>query len=426
VLLNMILLATGLYLCAASLRTIRHSTPRNSWRLCTALLVIGVGSIFQQLLAERQWLPLAIGGLGAFLLLVTIERDSTGKTAHSPLRSLVVLAIGTWLMEVIHGRISLFAIVGLAHFVLILHLFADRGAHARLKADGLGAVASSIVGICLIVGVVGRNATVQCRNDKCSFAHILIRGGFQSENEFGIVCAIALTLSLAGRWRAGSMRSDRVLAVLLLLLVGSGSRTALVSTVAGLVAAFGISKMSSYRGTERLDGIHASSVGYLGIVFMVARLMAQRVGSESLSGRGKYWIAGLAGPGWMRPLGRGLQGWRDIELAHGFIHFPHSQLILLVVTSGLIGMSMFMLFFYTAFHSIRERSVIDLLPLTTLVTLCLTETIWNPVSVSWGTWIFVSIALFAGGEEGAGKLSHVALRQPSALAIEVGQKVVGG
>jgi hypothetical protein len=134
------------------------------------------------------------------------------------------------------------------------------------------------------------------------------------------------------------------------------------------------------------------------IPLVVGMVLVYRSDVSAFSNRGGMWALGLDAVSGYELAGHGLDWWKVLAASGyfgmGFDHGEHSEYLLIYFSGGIVALALFALVLYRlTYIAIAEQNSLirgAVVPLTFAV--CgITETIWNPLSVDQGTWLFYAL-----------------------------------
>lgn len=313
------------------------------------------------------------------------HRSPASAGINQPLWLALILTAWLFLRNAIGPGVSTDTLLGFSASLLLLgfaFLIRSR-ANVQMTPATVGRLLMLFLGVAILIGVVRGGAWIPCRAGKCSVAHQLYRGIFVSENSVALYAAAAASFAVSARRSA--LKWPRV-AVLLVVIAVTGSRTAMIALAAGLLAALALASLARRR--EDLFRLHRgwsalSAIGIVGVgMYLVVTAQA-----TSFSSRGHTWSAARAQLGGLGSLaGLGTARWPQLEDV-GLLpeHFPHSQVLHIVFGGGLIALALYVLLIRAL---LAERGGVTRLRLAALIApvlvfgfLGLTEVVWNPATV---------------------------------------------
>lgn len=340
---------------------------------------------------------------------------------QSPLLWAFLLVIWLMLRDAMTGRMSLTALSGfLVSLALIFSLSIVRSRARRpISQAEVTRIFLLIIGLAMIYAYIHGGQWLPCRPGKCNSIGELYRGIFQSENTIGLFAAMGVAFAVGAnrlRWK-----SPRI-ATLIIVILMSGSRTALAAIAMGVLVSAALSVLSSESNSTRrlspsLSYIASFSITAVGIYIIISSSTA------SLSGRGRIWQDARQAMGGMGSLtGIGVSEWPRLEKL-GLLpeHFPHSIYLHLAFGGGLIALALFTLMVGSLIAersgTSRARLTGTLCPAVTFALLGITEVIWNPATIDFNIALLLSLLVVSRSaapyESPRGQIEHGAEGAPS-------------
>lgn len=260
----------------------------------------------------------------------------------------------------------------------------------RVNLRLLAATAAFVVASLLIYQISGEaEATVACRDDKCGVFGDLWRSYFPQENNLGLFCATLIPLFLYLR---KPVLRYLFMAGALLLIIGSGSRTALLMTAIAILAMVILKKKSTSQIRRPIVWL---LVGAPLISFAVATLLLFSSDSNYFTNRGA--INAIVWNGFLRdptfgPGRRILYAAYENRITGRFIlQHEHGQLPYLLTNVGIVGALLFVVLVCGWVLMRAHKSSLEITLLAIISVGSVTEPIWE-ISVS--TAYFWSFALW--------------------------------
>ena len=236
-----------------------------------------------------------------------------------------------------------------------------------------------------------------CGNFKCNAIGVLLHGPFPSENSLGFAAAMCAVLYVIAVPRSRS--TAIVLAFLVATIYATYSRTSLLALGAAMalgVVQILLSRKPAAKNATVLANVVAMSCAVIPMIAGMA--LVYRSGSGAFSDRGRIWALGRTAASEYPVTGRGLDSWNLLTnsgfFGKHFALYPHSEYLLIYFSGGLVGLILFAVVIHRityiailAQNSLARGAVLPVY----FVTAAMTETIWNPLSVDVGTWIFFAL-----------------------------------
>jgi hypothetical protein len=238
-----------------------------------------------------------------------------------------------------------------------------------------------------------------CSRFKCNEIGALLHGPFASENSLGFAAAMCTVLYIVAVPRSRS--AVVILAFLVATIYATYSRTSLLAL--GVALALGgiqfllFPARATAKTPTRLIANGAAACCAV-IPMIVGMILVYHSDFRDFSDRGRIWMLGRAAADQFPVAGQGLDSWSDLTksgyFGKNFSLYPHSEYLLLYFSGGAIALILFALLIYriTYVAIIGQQSLARGVTLPVFfVTAGITETIWNPLSVDQGTWIFFAL-----------------------------------
>jgi hypothetical protein len=251
-------------------------------------------------------------------------------------------------------------------------------------------ISGIVVALPLISGGFGA-----CNKFKCNRIDAILEGPFNSGNLLGLATAMCAALLIVTT--VFTARTLMVLIFLLVVIYATMSRTSLLALGAavGLIA---VDRLLSRKfAFQRVSGSVAKvAATFIALCPMaIGMLLVFTSDYKAFSNRGNVWVLGREAVSGYAVTGRGLDWWDALKssgyFGSGFDHFTHSEYLLTYFAGGIIGLALFSMVLYRitflailAQNSLARGAVVPL----TFATCGIVETIWNPLTVDAGTWLF--------------------------------------
>lgn len=330
--------------------------------------------------------------VGAFLMIIFVndlQHPRPGPLNGAPF--LPVIALWVWLYVV-----NLFSVEDgevtrlISGVTLVVFLIVQRRRPINVQ-HFLSAALLTIAAILVWMPFYAKAFTA-CGRFKCTDFGAILQGPFGSGNLLGLAAAMCIALLLASPGR-------HMIAVAFLLgvLYATMSRTSLITI--GVVAILVI-----FDRVLRLSGKGLrTAAAWLALAIAAAPMLISvwliNIGDPAaFSNRGRIWSLGWDAVAGREFVGRGLDWWDDLSergyFGSGFNSFPHSEYLLLYFSGGWVALMLLGIILYqVVFRAIIEHGSLAhgaVVPLM-FATSGLIETIWNPLTVDTGTWLFLAM-----------------------------------
>ena len=277
-------------------------------------------------------------------------------------------------------RAVLFALVACA-------VFLQRG-RSVLSGAGLGlALLASVSAIG--TALAPQAVTLPCESRKCGAFGVLLVGVAGDNNSFGLLMALGVPVVYFGVRRYGI----HLAALLTLLALGSGSRTAQVAAVLTFIVIVW-RHLSSRSSTQQADRVAVATA----ITGLVTMAIVPFVGLESdaLTGRAGLWAIALERIG-ANPFGYGPDSWSTL-VTIGVIprsagYATHNQGLEVLYVAGALGLAI-MLTLGVVLTVKNSGSLGRLAVLTLPVIVCgIAERPWSLGAIDWMSWSILVVLL---------------------------------
>jgi O-Antigen ligase len=266
---------------------------------------------------------------------------------------------------------------------------------------------ASLVTLALIVVALPLwpNAFIPCGKFKCNQINAILQGPFLSGNTLGLAAGMCAALLVTSTL----VRSRHVFVALFLISIiyTTMSRTAFIAFgVTGLLVVVDRVVRSgrlSWASFNALAKVTAACVAILPLVTSMYLIFESD--SDAFSNRGRIWRLGRDAVAESPLVGRGLDRWEILSDAgyfgKEFALFTHSEYLLFYFSGGIVALVLFALILYRiAYLSIaghRSMARGAAVPLTFAV--CgVIETVWNPLTIDSGTWLFFAVVAVVCGQ----------------------------
>jgi hypothetical protein len=240
-------------------------------------------------------------------------------------------------------------------------------------------------------------ATQSCRSDKCSVFGDLYHGLWVNSNGLGL--ALALGLAFLYLATPGRLLKTVGIVVVILNIMATGSRTALVAALVTMTFIL-VGSVKRHSNSppffQKLGLLATIAVSSLPIFF--------QFNDQSFTARGYLWTTALeisVGSFW----GRGINGWEELYLLGEGIdrsqrYSAHNQILDIFFRGGYLSVTLATIFMVLAFIRIFRRrgsGPADLgLTLLPVLALAFTERPWSFGTLDWLSWTLVAFLLAAG------------------------------
>ncbi len=239
---------------------------------------------------------------------------------------------------------------------------------------------------------------IACGRFKCNRIDAILQGPFNSGNLMGLAAAMCAALLLVTI--AVSARALVVVIFLLVILYATMSRTSFLALGAA-VGIFVVDRLIFRRFADNeVPRAFARFTAACVALFPMGVGMTLVFTSDvnAFSNRGKIWVLGRQAVSGYEETGRGVDWWETLKssgyFGTGFQHFTHSEYLLIYFSGGLVGLAMFALIVHRiAYVAILEQNSLARGAVVPLIfAVCgIIETIWNPLTVDAGTWLFFAL-----------------------------------
>jgi O-antigen ligase/polysaccharide polymerase Wzy-like membrane protein len=395
----------------ASLVRERSSSMLNVPLFLGALIAaagVALGGRYELLL----WGAAAVAYSLTALMQAAVHGPSLSRGGASSSRPLVVLTlIVGWLLCVdltVGGdpsaHLRSYAVVVLA--IAGSFLLASTG---RMDHAVLARIATLLVGMSDVAGVLHGPSWRSCDQFKCSVVGALYRGPYPSENFLAFLATMSLALSLtslSGRSRSWALILGGA------TVLATGSRTALV-VCALSVAAFLVLRRRPWTRLGRDSLRYGSLFAFAGGVAGAGIYTLLHASSGLLSNRGEVWREAVAVLHGHQLIGVGLSSYKVLQLQDAVSqHFTQSEYLLLFFGGGYIAVAMFVVWAATTMRAaVRSAgSPIAVIPLGAFIIYGLTEATWNPLAFDSFAWIALGLSLASGSVATAGSRARIRQR----------------
>lgn len=237
-----------------------------------------------------------------------------------------------------------------------------------------------------------------CGRFKCNEINALLLGPFPSENFLGMaaaMCAVLFVMAVPV-----SLRTAIVLVFLVAVVYATYSRTSLLAltVTVGLIAAESLLFAEKNNRVASKFVVNAVSACCAVLPIVVGMALVYHSETRTFSNRGRIWARGREAVSNYPLTGRGLDSW-DVLVDSGyfgqrFANYPHSEYLLIYFAGGAIALVLLACMMYritsvaiTEHGSLARGSALPV----AFATIAIAETLWNPLSVDFGTWIFFAL-----------------------------------
>ncbi len=403
---------------------LRRTVPTSSLVSAVFFAAFFVYSILYYVVPSSK--SVSIGAFAVISLLVALgERRRSSFEASSRLpeglvRTLVVagLLIG-WLAlrdAYAHGIGADTVFVPLMG-ITILSLLGWSLGRGLISGAELARHGAGYIGLSMVTAAVRGNDWITCSTSvtsKCTAAGRIYVGIYDSSNVLTLFAALTLLLALQlprSTWRV-------VLIVgLLVIMTITGSRTTLIAIAA--VPLLGVIVAATAR--KKATDVWAARGTVIALLFTMTatigfRFLYAHPDPFAFSRRGRVWldIDTFVNPGSVAGLGRS----RYKELlaeGHFFLHFPHSQFLLLLFFGGMIAVVLYGILLVVAATAAKAQTRLQLVlavaPVLFLITHGLTEISWDAGSLD--PYYFVVLVVVTSVTSPLKRPREVAARPPT-------------
>ncbi|TQJ49850.1 O-antigen ligase family protein [Phycicoccus sp. SLBN-51] len=241
---------------------------------------------------------------------------------------------------------------------------------------------------CLLTALTGEPYRA-CDIYKCGGFGALFMGPFRSENLMAEFAAIALVAAI-GPLRGRLIRIvTATLSLLVLYATVSRTSAAAVVVAAATVFVLRLMRRQSSAWRFRVSGLVVVAVSIAGVLTVL------RANPSDFSNRGWFWhqaVQALSGHWWF---GRGVDEWSALQQT-GYLPplFPHSQYLLMLFWSGVLGLGLWVLLLLRGTRHMQEHASASgrygSAFVVLLAVLGITETVWNPLALDARTFLVVA------------------------------------
>lgn len=387
--------------------------------LSAQVLVTGGMLSATSIISSRAFVQLAT--ISLFIAAVSIGdvaslKKSTRKFlcaprgSRLPLRNtnfptLSVLALWLWLFTVNLWMVinedaseALFRLV--SGITLLVFLLTQRSNPIRPN-HFYSAVLTSVCLVCLVLPI-WPSSFISCSVFKCTAFGAILQGPFASGNTLGLSAAMCAALLFSTM--KITRREAVVLLLLLIIMYATMSRTSFFAFGATVVLvamdrfiATGRLKASSFDVVAKLTALCVALMPMLMSMYFVFTSEP-----SAFSNRGRIWRLAREAVGDDFLTGVGIDRW-DLLKDQGYFGrqfdlFTHSEYLLLYFSGGMIALVVFAAILYkiTLIAIVGRQSLARgaVVPLTFAV--CgVIESLWNPLTIDSGTWLFFAVASVA-------------------------------
>lgn len=332
-----------------------------------------------------------------------------------------VFAVNLWFVLDEDASESLYRVI--SGVVLFIYVVAQRYRPITV----LQFYSASLVTIATIVALVPLwpNAFIPCGKFKCNQVGAILQGPFHSGNLLGLaagMCAALLVTSVLVR-----ARHLWVMIFLMAVLYTTMSRTSFIAygAVVILIAVDHVvrSGRMPLPSFDALAKVTAASIAVLPLAASMYLIFTSD--SDAFSNRGRIWKLAREAVAESPVTGRGLDRW-EILSASGyfgkeFALFTHSEYLLFYFSGGIVALILFAAVLYrisylaiTGYQSMARGAAVPL----TFAVCGVIETIWNPLTIDSGTWLFFAVVAVAGcrtapGDDQSSEAAFIARKQPA-------------
>jgi hypothetical protein len=376
--------ATIAALAAAALPTLRRVARTEIGLVFIVLTTVDAVAI-SRAVSSGFWLTrLALAAAIGIGVLSALQRRDAGETRlvlTAP--AVLVLASLAWLVAVEASGTGttelVFGLLATAVAVVVVSLVASNG--RALRSDEVAALLALTAVVGCLAGYVADDRWRVCRQDKCTVLGELYRGGFVSENVLGLTLMWMIAFAISA---APGRRRTVIIAAGAVLLLATGSRTAVFGLSAGVVVA----AIGALLATRR-DGRYVLP-SWLAVAIPTACAVGSLwlIGTATtadFSNRGRRWRAIADFIGVDSLSGGGASSWETIQTALGQATFPHSTFGLFLVYGGLVAVALYVAVLASMLAAVgastRRALGPVLVPVSTLPAVSVIELLWNPTAV---------------------------------------------
>ena len=408
-----ILAALALASLVASRRSIAEAwRPGRRFGAAAAQVLVTGGMLSEATFVENRAL-MQIGTISIFVAILLLAELSDARsrrysptTAKLPLTfnrtpaGLILLmwfwlyAVNVWFMVDEAANVALYRTasgVTLVVFVLVQRYRPMTAVH--FYSATLMTISTIIIALPLFP-----TGFIACGKFKCNDFEAILQGPFQSGNLLGLAAAMCGALLLMTI--PISARTVVVFSFFLVVLYATMARTAsLALGAAGCLFAidwllFGkLSRQNTFRFVAK-----ATSACIAVIPMVVGIVLVFRSDIGAFSNRGRIWGLGREAVSDYAVTGHGLDWW-NVLLDSGYLgarfdHGQHSEYLLLYFSGGIVGLTLFGLVLYrvTYIAIVEQNSLARGAVVPLIFAVCgIFETIWNPLTVDQGTWLFYAL-----------------------------------